>query len=161
MEFTSRLIKLRRDHPNLRRRKFFQDRKIRGSVVRDIAWFGTNGEEFPEEDWNAGWKRSLAFMLNGRTLAVTDDDGNNIVDDSFLFIVNAAPEGVEFTLPKPPGETPWHQLVDTQNIDNPFEGSDLGEKVIVGGRSIRVFRDGAPPTPAEDAPLKQEPGAKH
>jgi glycogen operon protein len=37
LEFTAKLIHLRRDHPNLHRRKFFQDRVIRGSVVRDIA----------------------------------------------------------------------------------------------------------------------------
>ena len=31
MEFTAKLIELRRNHPNLHRRKFFQDRTIRGS----------------------------------------------------------------------------------------------------------------------------------
>ncbi len=144
MEFTSQLIQLRSVHPNLRRRKFFQDRTIRGSVVKDIAWYGTDGNEFPEEDWNAGWKRSLAFMLNGRTLGVTDEDGNAITDDSFLLMVNAAPEGVEFTLPPPPNGTPWRQVLDTQNIDDPFKEERIGDKVIVGGRSMRVFCDGKP-----------------
>jgi glycogen operon protein len=144
MEFTGKLIHLRLNHPNLRRRKFFQDRTIRGSVVRDIAWYGTDGNEFPEEDWNAGWKRSLAFLLNGRTLGVADEDGNAITDDSFLLMVNAAPEGVEFTLPPPPDGTPWRQLLDTQNIDDPFAEQEIGEKVILGGRSMRVFRDGTP-----------------
>ena len=51
MDFTGKLIQLRRAHPNLHRRKFFQDRQIRGSVVRDIAWFNTNGEEFGDENW--------------------------------------------------------------------------------------------------------------
>ncbi len=141
MEFTSRLIALRAQHPNLRRRRFFQDRKIRGSLVRDIAWYGTDGQEFPDEDWGAVWKRSLAFMLNGKTLGVTDEDGHPITDNSFLIMVNAAPEGVEFTLPRPPSNTPWHQLLDTQNIEDPFEEADFGEKVILGGRSMRVFRD--------------------
>ncbi len=144
MEFTGKLIHLRLNHPNLRRRKFFQDRTIRGSVVRDIAWYGTDGNEFPEEDWNAGWKRSLAFLLNGRTLGVADEDGNAITDDSFLLMVNAAPEGVEFTLPPPPDGTPWLQVLDTQNIDDPFAEQEIGDKVILGGRSMRVFRDGKP-----------------
>jgi glycogen operon protein len=144
MEFTSKLIQLRRDHPNLRRRKFFQDRTIRGSVVRDIAWYGTDGNEVKDEDWAAGWQRSLGFMLNGKTLGVTGDDGNPITDDSFLIMVNAAAEGVEFTLPPPPDGTPWQQVLDTQNIDDPFRQEILGDKVILGGRSIRVFRDGQP-----------------
>jgi glycogen operon protein len=142
MEFTTKLINLRAKHPNLRRRKFFQDRTIRGSVVRDIAWYGTGGDEFREEDWNAGWQRSLAVMLNGKTLGVTDDDGNPITDDSFLLMVNAAHDGVEFTLPPPPADTPWRQVLDTQNIDDPFTEAKIGEKVILGGRSLRVFCDG-------------------
>ncbi|MEZ2346640.1 glycogen debranching protein GlgX [Terriglobus sp. RCC_193] len=144
MEFTAKLIQLRKNHPNLRRRKFFQDRTIRGSVIRDIAWFNSNGEEFHEEDWGAGWQRSLAFMLNGKTLGVTDEDGVPIMDNSFLFMVNAAADGVEFTLPPPPGDTPWHQVLDTQNVDDPFAESDMSDKVILGGRSFRVFCDGRP-----------------
>ncbi|MGI4755711.1 MAG: glycogen debranching protein GlgX [Janthinobacterium lividum] len=142
MEFTGKLISLRCKHPNLRRRKFFQDRTIRGSVVRDITWYGADGNEFPESDWNAGWKNSLAFLLNGNTLGVTNDDGQPVKDDSFLLMVNAAPEGVEFTLPPSPVGTQWRQVLDTQNIDDPFAEQEIGDTVIVGGRSMRVFRDG-------------------
>ena len=142
MEFTGKLVKLRCKHPNLRRHKFFQDRTVKGSVVHDIAWFGTDGNQFPEADWNSGWKNSMAFLLNGKTLGITDDEGKAITDDSFLIMVNAFCEGVEFTLPKAPAETPWIQVLDTQNIDDPFAEQEFGAKVIVGGRSMRVFRDG-------------------
>jgi glycogen operon protein len=141
MEFTAKLIHLRRDHPNLHRRKFFQDRVIRGSVVRDIAWCNTDGRELGEEAWTTDWNRSLALLLNGKTLAITDEDGCPIIDDSFLILVNASAEGVEFTLPEPPAETPWTQVLDTENIDDPFAAAEIGEKVIVGGRAVRVFRD--------------------
>jgi glycogen operon protein len=80
-------------------------------------------------------------MLNGKTLAITDEDGCPIVDDCFLFLVNAADEGVEFTLPEPPGRAPWVQILNTENIDDPFATEEPREKVIVGGRSMRVFRD--------------------
>jgi glycogen operon protein len=142
MEFTTKLIQLRSKHPNLRRRKFFQDRKIRGSVVRDIAWYGTDGNEFREEDWNAAWNRSLAFMLNGKTLGVTDEDGKQIIDDSFLVMVNAAADGVEFTLPTPPADSPWRLILDTESLEDPFTEADISDKVILGGRSMRVFSDG-------------------
>ena len=141
LDFTSKLIRLRRQHPNLHRRKFFQDRTIKGSIVRDIAWYNTDGNELTDEQWTADWNRSLGVLLNGSTLQVTDEDGKPVVDDSFLILVNAYHEGVEMTLPEPPHGTPWVQLIDTQHIDDPFKEVAITEAVIVGGRSIRVFRD--------------------
>jgi glycogen operon protein len=143
MDFTRKLVKLRRAHPNLHRRKFFQDRTIRNSVVRDIAWYGADGNEMPEDAWTTGWTRSLGLMLNGKTLQTSDGDGNPLLDDSFLILVNAFHEGVEFTLPKQPNGSPWHQVMDTENIDDPFKITNAGPKVIVGGRSMMIFSDGA------------------
>ena len=150
MEFTARLINLRRSHPNLHRRKFFQDRTIHDSVVRDVAWYSANGEEISGDSWNQEWNRSLALLLNGKTLEITDEDGRPVVDDSFLFLINASDGGVEFKLPEPPNKTPWIHMIDTQNIENPFEECEVEESVIVGGRSMVVFRDGKPrgPEPA-------------
>ena len=142
MEFTGNLIRLRLAHPNLHRRKFFQDRQIRGSVVRDIAWYNTTGEEFSDENWGADWNRSLGLMLNGKTLNVSDEDGNPVTDDSFLILINAYHEGVEFTIPPPPNGSPWKFVMKTENIEDPFAQEKLGEKVIVGGRSLVLLSDG-------------------
>ncbi|MFZ0633598.1 MAG: glycogen debranching protein GlgX [Acidobacteriaceae bacterium] len=141
VEFTRKLIHLRLEHPNLHRRKFFQDRVIRGSVVRDIAWYNTDGNDLADENWSTDWNRALALLLNGKTLAITDEDGHPIIDDSFLILVNAAAEGVEFTLPATPAGTRWTQILDTENIEDPFAPVENGKKVIVGGRALRVFRD--------------------
>jgi isoamylase len=138
-EFAAKLIHLRLAHPNLRRRKFFQDRVIRGSLERDIAWYNTDGSEFSDEAWNTGWNRALALMLNGKTLGITDEDGHRIIDNSFLILVNAAAEGVEFTLPEAPAGV-WMQILDTESIDDPFAEVVPDLLVILGGRSLRVFR---------------------
>ena len=68
LEFTRRLIEFRQKHPNLRRRKFFQDREVYHPSSRDIAWYRTDGQEMTQEQWNTGWMRSMAVMLNGTTL---------------------------------------------------------------------------------------------
>jgi isoamylase len=141
MEFTGKLIQLRRAHPNLHRRRFFQDREIRGSVVRDIAWYNPNGDELGEEEWNAGWTRSMGVMLNGKTLGVMNEDGEPVEDDSFLILINAHHEGVEFTLPKPPNGNPWKFVMNTENIDDPFAQAKLEDKFIVGGRSLVLLSD--------------------
>ena len=140
LEFVAHLIHLRLSHPNLHRSKFFQNRVIRNSVVRDIAWYNPNGEEMPEEAWTSGWNRAMVLMLNGRTLQQSDADGNPLVDDSFLIMVNASQEGVEFALPAVPNGAPWRQVIDTENI-NPFAEAVAGENTIVGGRSMKVFSD--------------------
>jgi glycogen operon protein len=144
MEFTAKLIELRLSHPNLHRRKFFQDRQIRGSVVRDIAWYNTDGNEFSEENWNSSWNKSLGVMLNGKTLNYTDEEGKPIEDDSFLLLINASPDGVEFTLPKPPNGNPWGVVLRTEHIDDPFGKIKLEDKIIVGGRSLVLLSDGEP-----------------
>jgi isoamylase len=139
LAFTSKLIQLRKDHPNLHRRRFFQDRKIRG--VADIAWYGTDGNELSDQAWGEAWNRSIALMLNGKTLGVMDEEGAPVVDDSFLILVNASDQGVEYVLPKPAAKTPWHQVLDTENIEDPFHEATVEDKVIVGGRAVRVYSD--------------------
>ena len=147
-EFTCGLIKLRLAHPNLHRRKFFQDREIRKKgdgtlvrVVKDVAWFNPDGDEVSDEAWSSPWTRAIALLLNGKTLQITDDDGNWVVDDTFLSLVNAAHEGVEFTLPPSPSGNPWCQVVDTENTDGPFAEVYVDEKVIVGGRALKLVSD--------------------
>jgi glycogen operon protein len=125
MEYTGRLIQLRLKHPNLHRRKFFQDRNIRGSVVRDIAWYAPDGNEFSEENWSAEWNRSMGLMLNGKTLDTMNETGEKVEDDSFLILINAHYEGVEFKLPKPPNGNPWKHVLNTDNIDDPFAEATL------------------------------------
>ena len=140
MEFAGKLIQLRRSHPNLHRRKFFQDRNIRGSV--DVAWFNTDGKQFDDGDWSQPWNKSLGLLLNGKTLNVADDEGDEVKDDTFLMLINAAPDGVEFILPQPLNGTPWKLVMKTENIDDPFAGGQLDAKVIVGGRSLVLLSDG-------------------
>jgi glycogen operon protein len=113
-------------------------------VVRDIAWYNTDGNEFSEENWNSGWNKSLGLMLNGKTLNYTDEEGKPIEDDSFLLLINASPDGVEFTLPKPPNGNPWGVVLRTENIDDPFGKIKLEDKIIVGGRSLVLLSDGEP-----------------
>jgi isoamylase len=147
-DFTSQLIQFRLSHPNLHRRKFFQDRQIRrkdgNTVIQDIAWYNPDGNQVGDEVWNAGWNRSIGLLLNGQTLQVTNEEGKPVIDDSFLILVNASHEGVEFTLPPPLVGSNWNQVIDTENIDEPFAKVVVDAKVIVGGRSLKLLSDETP-----------------
>jgi isoamylase len=145
LEFTARLIHLRSSHPNLHRRKFFQDRPIRKEgediVEMDIAWFNTDGKQVSDETWHTAWNRAVCVLLNGQTLQVTDEEGKPVIDNSFLLIINAAQDGVEFTLPPCQTCGQWCQVMSTEDIEDPFRGKDPASKVIVGGRSLLLFID--------------------
>lgn len=56
-------------------------------------------------------------------------------------MVNASHEGAEFVLPPAPAGTRWMQLLDTENGQNPFAKVRPRKKVILGGRSLRVYRE--------------------
>ncbi len=113
-------------------------------MEKDIAWYDPDGNEVSDEAWNAEWIRAIALLLNGQTLQVTDENGKPVIDASFLILVNASHQGVEFTLPPSPTGNPWVQIVETENIDDPFARRTAAEKAIVGGRSLRVFNDALP-----------------
>ena len=75
IEFTSKVINIRREHPALHRRKFFQGRRIRGSNIRDIVWFRPDGQEMNDEDWGNPHGKCLAMFLSGTGLDDVDEDG--------------------------------------------------------------------------------------
>jgi 1,4-alpha-glucan branching enzyme len=75
LEYTCQIIRLRKEYPTLCRRKFFQGRPLRGSGITDILFLRPDGEPMGEEEWNAGWARSLAIRLNGDAADVVDANG--------------------------------------------------------------------------------------
>src|ERR1700692_1898058 len=120
VEFGAELIALRKKHPNLRRRNFYQDRSIRNSLVKDIAWFAPDGHEMTEEEWNSGWIRSIAVLFNGETLDILDEMGRPIVDDTFLVLLNSYHHEVAYKLPPTPRNRGWRNMLDTSNLKTPF-----------------------------------------
>lgn len=140
LEFTRRLIAFRRAHPNLRRRKFFMDRKIRGAVTQDVQWFRMDGREMSDEEWKTGWVRSLALRLSGEHLDMTDENGEPLTDDTLLILLNASEIRLPFVLPPADRVRPWQRVLDT--VD-PVAGDYLwsGDQVYeVESRAMAVFR---------------------
>jgi len=127
LAFTRRLIALRKEHPIFRQRRWFQGRPIRGSV--DIAWFRSDGEEMSEEDFNTSHRRSLGMFLNGKAIQGRDLRGQSARDDSFLVIMNANAEKVQWKLPSAL-ELEWSVVVDTSG--------DLAEGIPLENGSLLV-----------------------
>jgi glycogen operon protein len=143
LEFVRRLIKFRKEHPVLRRRRFFQGRHIRGSEVKDISWFKADGKEMSDEDWNSGYAKSLALRLAGDAIGETDDKGRTIVDDTLLILINAHHASLTFTLPAHRRFVRWQPILDTscaigsERTVARFKG---GDRYDVDARSIVMLK---------------------
>src|SRR5699024_1361386 len=64
--FTRQLISFRRDHPVLRRRRFFTGATVgveSDEGLPDIAWFDPSGSQMDTEAWTTSFARSLMIFL--------------------------------------------------------------------------------------------------
>ena len=142
LDFTRFLIRFRHEHPVLRRRHFFQGRRIRGSEVKDLAWFRPDGKEMSDEDWSNSESRCFGLRLAGDAIEELDDRGNRIVDDTLLILLNAHHEPVPFTLPAHRRKVRWEVVFDTYE-----PGVEARKRLVHGGevydlkdRSLAVLR---------------------
>jgi len=141
-EFTAKLAKLRHEHPILRRPKFFQGRKLRGSDIKDILWLNPGGTEMNDDEWGTHFVKTLGVMLNGNAIDVRDWHGNPIRDDTFLLLLNAAHEPVDFILPGEP-DRHWAIVIDTRDETGfPTDGGTFenGNPYQLTGRSLVLLR---------------------
>jgi len=113
LEFTKLLIGLFHQHPVLRRSHFFHGRKIRGSEVKDLAWFRSDGKEMTEEDWNNPEIRCFGLRLAGDAIEEVDERGNRVVDDTLLILLNTHHEAIPFVLPAHRRKLQWRVVLDT------------------------------------------------
>jgi isoamylase len=141
LEFTRRLIQLRRQHPVFRRPKFFQGRRIRGSEIKDVMWFNPGGNEMSEKDWSLPLAHCLGMMLSGDTIDVLGFQGEPIRDDTFLFLMNAHYETISFLLPGQEN-IEWQLLLDTATESGFLEPKSFpsGDELPVIDRGVCLLK---------------------
>ncbi|GAA1589529.1 glycogen debranching protein GlgX [Kribbella sancticallisti] len=132
LDFTRRVVRLRHEHPVLRRRRFFHgDTGVDG--LGDLVWFTPAGKEMQDGDWGRDDARAVAVFLNGDAISEPDPRGEPVVDDSFLILLNSNYQPLDFLLPaKDYGES-WTVVVDTTTPT----GAD-GDQEHPAGRMIRI-----------------------
>lgn len=137
-EFTKTLLRLRREHPALRRSKFFRGLDVGGTELRDLLWFRADGEPMTQADWNNPESRVVQMFLAGRGIDDVDDEDRPLVDDNLMLILNAEDADAEVVLPRFDGvKQHWHVLLDTSDDDR---GGQLdSDRVRLTARSMQVM----------------------
>jgi len=137
LEFTRRVVELRRSHPVFRRRRFFAGSADRGgeSALRDIAWLDPSGTHMDDDAWRDREARSVMVFLNGEAIEEPDRRGAPIVD-SFLLLFNGHFEPVTFQLPTKDFGHRWTAVLDTDSRVADGKSFRPRAKISVEQRSV-------------------------
>ncbi|MCL4847514.1 MAG: glycogen debranching protein GlgX [Acidobacteria bacterium] len=149
LAFTREIIALRKRHPVLRRRHFFQGRAIRGVEVKDLSWYDPTGSEMTDQAWISPQVRCIGVRLEGDAISEVDERGRRIADDTLLLLLSAHDQVVGFTLPPVGDGQRWVPLLDTAHDvrDGRLRG---GDQYMLEARSLALLRLERPAAPGED-----------
>jgi glycogen operon protein len=134
LRFFRELIHLRTTHPVFRREHFFQFGNCgpdEAACSLEILWQSLRPGE---QDWSHEC-RTLAFFLNGATLAESDDD-------FFIMLNGHTIEPATFTIPTATRQRTWTQIIDTGR-SAPLDFVDLGRgDTVECGQTVTVSNMG-------------------
>ncbi len=145
LAFTQRLVRLRREHPVLRRTRF-----LRGPQAVDIEWYTPSGDAMGPDDWSNPDARSLVVYLDGTDSPDIALDGTLMPDEDMLLMVNAWWEPLQMRVPGAIMPSTWTCVLDSFDASvglRPAPSIGPGEYVTVGPRSVMILcgsRVGAP-----------------
>ncbi|WCD83388.1 glycogen debranching protein GlgX [Pseudomonas sp. TUM22785] len=138
LDFTRRLISLRRAYPILRRGRFLVGEYNEELGVKDVAWLSPCGNEMTEEQWQDGNARCLGMLLDGR--AQPTGIRKSGADATLLLLLNAHHDVVNFRLPEVAQGTAWTLLLDTNRPDErSLERFEFDTEFTLTNRSLLLF----------------------
>jgi glycogen operon protein len=103
-QLVSTLVRLRREHPVLRRPTYPTGDPAPNGLP-DFGWFSPAGQIMTSRDWETSWVRTLGVYWNGSAVEPRDE--------SFYLIMNASTEPTRFHLPDMLDEWFWKEVVST------------------------------------------------
>jgi glycogen operon protein len=138
IEFTSRLCRLRAQHPVFRRRQFFTGTPAHEGQRDDLDWYRPDGGTMTPQDWGESYAHAVTMAFSG---AAGDDTRP---DDPFLLLVNAWWEPLNFSLPESLRGVGWQIEVDTADPSGAVRPVDPSTPVQLTGRSLMLLHGTLP-----------------
>jgi len=145
LDFTCDVFAFRRRHPVFRRPGFFKGQRVGGSELKDIAWFHREGREMTLIDWQKPDNNAIGLLLAGDALNWRDEEGEPVIDDSFLLLLNGSRVAVDFVLPSLEWGTRWSLRIDTRlssmSRDSMYEA---GARISLAQNTMMVLKRALP-----------------
>jgi glycogen operon protein len=138
-EVTKTALRLRREHPALRQRHWFEGRPTIRGGPKDLAWLHPEGREMTGDDWYDDLD-AVGMFVSGSPLRSPGPRGEQQVDASFMLWLNSGDRPLRVRLP----ENDWVQqgeVVLSTDAKLPV-GTPVkaGDSLAVGARTVVVFR---------------------
>ena len=160
-DFVAGVIALRRKHRVFSRPSFFRGKVMAADGLKDITWIAPDGREQTTADWSNGMARCFGWVLGGAAGEYYTTGGQRDIDDSFLVMMNAHHEDLDFCMPALDVDLRWEQLIDT-GIDSGFaepgQFYERGESFRIKGRSMALFINRGMPVLRGKEPLAAATG---
>ncbi|MCW2759866.1 MAG: glycogen debranching enzyme GlgX [Marmoricola sp.] len=125
-DITRVALQIRREHPALRQRHWFEGRPAIVGGPKDLAWVHPEGREMTGDDWQDEHLHVVGMFVSGDPLRSPGPRGEQQHDSSFMLWLNGSPDDCEVTFPS----NEWVQHGAVALSTDP--GNPIGTKVSAG-----------------------------
>src|SRR5262249_32745568 len=129
--FVARLTTIRRRFPQIRTKRWVEGRRPDGTY--GMLWLTPKATEMVKADWEFPEGRFLSYVL-----APTEPGGEPV-----YIVLNAAPEPINYTLPKLPEYSRWTLLLNSAAVAAESELHASGTDAKAPPHSVLVFAGAA------------------
>jgi glycogen operon protein len=139
-EITKTALRLRREHPALRQRHWFEGRPTMRGGPKDLAWMHPSGREMTGDDWHDATLATVGMFVSGSPLRSPGPRGEQLDDASFMLWFNSGAKPQRIELP----ENDWVQageVVLSTDFKLPV-GTPIkaGDRLSLGRHTVVVLR---------------------
>jgi glycogen operon protein len=140
-EITKAALRLRREHPALRQRHWFEGRPTMRGGPKDLAWLHPDGREMTGDDWHDPSLTTFGMFVSGDPLRAPGPQGEQQVDASFVMWFNAGRAHVGVQL----AENDWVEAGEVVLSTDPqlTVGTPVkaGDRITLRRQSVVVLRE--------------------
>jgi glycogen operon protein len=139
-EITKTALRLRREHPVLRQRHWFEGRPTIVGGPKDIVWLHPTGREMTDEDWADESLCAVGAFVSGSPLRSPGPHGEQQIDNSFVLWFNAAEAPLEIALPVNDWVQVGEVVLSTDSAHPAVTTVRAGAKLTLGPKTVLVVR---------------------
>src|SRR5215210_6959452 len=140
-DMTRTALRIRREHPALRQRHWFEGRPAIKGGPKDLAWIHPDGREMDGDDWHDDQLRVIGMFVSGDPLRSPGPRGEQQRDSSFLIWLNGSPDDCEVRLFKNSWVQSGSVVLSTDDKLGAGTTVRAGEALVLRAQSLVVLQE--------------------